>query len=180
MLFVIPLNIVSQLLVLNYRSFQFKAVQNKAVNLIKSYCSYFLQKAGEETGEKVAVEQVVKAAQEAAANAAKAIIGDAGAALGLQIGSEVGNEIAQKLGKLMGGEVGAVAGRARGLEVALELVHVALEGVNPLKIDAAQMAKLLDNVANAATAKATEVGAVAGREAALKIDLVKIHLLHSL
>ena len=120
----------------------------------------------------MAAEQVVKAAQEAASKAAKAIIGEAGAALGIQIGTEIGNEVAQKLGKLMGGEVGAVAGRQAGLEVALEVVHQSLEGVNPLKVDQAQMAKLLEHVAAAATAKATQVGTVAGREEAAKIDLV--------
>ena len=63
-------------------------------------------------------------------------------------------------------------GRARGMEVAVEVVQHALEGVNPLKMDEPQLAKLLEQVASAATAKATQVGAVAGKEEASKIDLV--------
>jgi hypothetical protein len=43
-------------------------------------------------------------------------------------------------------------------------------------MDETQLAKLLEQVASAATAKATLVGAVAGKEEALKIDLVSIIL----
>ena len=54
-----------------------------------------------------------------------------------------------------------------------QVVQMALEGVDPLKVDDAQLAKLLEEVGKAATLKATEVGAVAGREEALTINLVK-------
>ena len=42
-----------------------------------------------------------------------------------------------------------------------QVVQMALEGVDPLKVDDAQLAKLLEEVGKAATLKATEVGAVA-------------------
>jgi hypothetical protein len=60
------------------------------------------------------------------------------------------------------------------------VVQQALEGVDPLKVDQAVMAKLVEQVEVAATALATEVGTIAGREEASKIDLVRVRRVWSL